>query len=105
VFLGDNGTGKGTVSMFNGKPYPGGKGLSTRAGMHVPLIVNWRGKIAAGKTCDDLIDSTDILPTICDAAGIKPPSPIDGRIFWPQLKGERGQPREWFYSWFSRDGL
>src|SRR5207249_9215665 len=64
LFLGDNGTGKGTKSMFNGKVFVGGKGETTDAGMHVPLIVSWPGKATAGKVCPDLVDSTDFVPTI-----------------------------------------
>ena len=74
--------------------------------MHVPLIANWPGHIRAG-TNDDLIDSTDFLPTICAAAGAKVPSSlkIDGHSFWPQLMGEKGEPREWIYTWYAQDGV
>jgi arylsulfatase A len=69
----------------------------------VPLIVNWPGRVVAGNVRDDLVDTTDFLPTICAAAGLAvPPTPtLDGRSFWPQLRGETGQPREWLYSWYS----
>ena len=49
----------------------GGKGLTISTGMHVPLIANWRGKAPSGRTSGDLVDSTDLLPTMCEAAGIK----------------------------------
>ena len=103
LFVGDNGTGRGTRSMLGDRAYIGGKGLTTDAGMHVPLIVNWPGKIGAGKVCRDLVDSTDFLPTICAAAGVDVPASlqIDGRSFLPQLRGEPGSPREWVYSWYS----
>jgi arylsulfatase A len=103
VFLGDNGTGGGTRSRMGDRAVVGGKGRTTAAGMHVPLIVNWLGTIEAGTVCGDLIDSTDFLPTICDAAGIAIPSTltIDGRSFLPQLRGEQGRPRQWIYCWYS----
>ena len=103
VFVGDNGTGRGTRSMFQGREFIGAKGTTTDAGMHVPLIVNWPGRIAAGNVCRDLVDTTDFLPTICAAAGISVPATptLDGRSFWPQLRGEKGSPREWLYSWYS----
>jgi arylsulfatase A len=84
----------------------GGKGTTTDAGMHVPLIASWPGKAAAGAVCSDLVDSTDFLSTICDAAGIEPPGEmtIDGRNFLPQIRGEKGKPREWIYSWYSPRG-
>ncbi|MEO6245884.1 MAG: sulfatase-like hydrolase/transferase [Opitutaceae bacterium] len=103
VFLGDNGTGRGTRSMFQGREFIGGKGTTTDAGMHVPLIVSWPGRISAGLVSPDLVDTTDFLPTICAAAGLSVPATptLDGRSFWPQLRGEKGPPREWIYSWYS----
>jgi arylsulfatase A len=104
IFLGDNGTGVGVTSQFKGQPYPGGKGTHTARGNHVPLIASWPGKIAAGKVNNDLVGSVDFLPTLCDAAGVKAPTAIDGQSFFPQLRGESGQPREWLYTWYARDG-
>jgi arylsulfatase A len=102
MFLGDNGTGKGTVSRMGKEEVVGGKGTTTHAGMHVPLIANWPGKIAP-RVVDDLIDSTDFLPTLLAVAGVNPPAglTLDGRSFMPQLLGEVGKPREWIYSWYS----
>jgi arylsulfatase A len=106
LFVGDNGTGAGTPSRMGEKTVIGGKGSTTETGMHVPLIASWPGKIAVGKVSDDLVDSTDFLPTICAAAGISLAADprIDGRSFLPQLKGETGTPREWVYCWYSPRG-
>lgn len=106
VFLGDNGTGKGTRSMIGDRVVIGGKGTTTIAGTHVPCIVNWPARITSGRVCGDLIDSTDVLPTICEAAGAAVPAELklDGRSFLPQLRGEKGNPRQWVYSWYSPRG-
>jgi len=106
IFLGDNGTGAGSRSMMGSRIVIGGKGQTTAAGMHVPLIVNWPGKTPAGKASSDLVDSTDLLPTICEAAGIGLPANlmVDGRSFLPQLQGKPGSPREWIYCWYSPRG-
>jgi arylsulfatase A len=103
IFLGDNGTGKGTRSMMGNREVIGGKGRTTTTGMHVPLIANWPGQVVAGKVHSDLVDTTDFLPTLLDAAGAKAQAGVklDGRSFLPQLRGNRGQPREWIYSWYS----
>jgi len=103
IFLGDNGTGKGTRSMMGDRVVIGGKGTTTAAGMHVPLIVNWPGFVVGGKVQADLVDSTDFLPTLLEAAGVPlpPAGKFDGRSFLPQLRAEKGQPREWIYSWYS----
>lgn len=102
LFIGDNGTGAGTKSMMGDKLVVGAKGSMIHTGTHVPLIVNCPGKAASGKVCTDLVDSVDILPTLCEATGASLPEglKIDGRSFAPQLRGEKGQPREWRYSWY-----
>jgi arylsulfatase A len=106
LFLGDNGTGQGITSQFNGRAYPGGKGRTNARGTHVPLVASWPGRVSAGQVCSDLIDSTDFLPTLCAVAGAEIPTslPIDGQSFLPQLVGERGRPREWIYSWYAKNG-
>lgn len=102
LFLGDNGTGKGTRSMMGDRVVMGGKGGTLHTGTHVPLIANWPGTVPAGKRSADLVDGTDFLPTLCAAAGVPLPGDlkIDGRSFWPQLRGEKGQPRDWYYCWY-----
>jgi arylsulfatase A len=103
IFLGDNGTGKGVVSKLGGKTVSGGKGMTTTFGTHVPLIVSWPKGAAGGRACHDLVDSTDVLPTLCAAAGAAVPAdpPPDGRSFLPQVRGEKGSPREWTYCWYA----
>lgn len=105
LFTGDNGTDQPIVSMLRGKEYPGGKGSTKDNGTHVPLVVSWNGTIASEKECFDMIDFSDFLPTLCDAAGIKKPSDlqIDGVSFLPQLLGQKGKRKKWIYGWYSRD--
>jgi arylsulfatase A len=107
LFTGDNGTDQPVVSILDGKEYPGGKSFTTDNGTHVPLIASWNGEIKKGWVCDDLIDFTDILPTICKAAQIDIPKDLtlDGRDFMAQLYGKRGQPRDWIYGWYCPRGV
>ena len=44
--------------------------------------------------------SNDLLAAPAELAGAKLPTdrPIDGRAFAPQLRGEKGRPREWCYN-------
>ena len=106
MFTGDNGTPTPCTSMCNGKPIKGGKGGMGDGGTHVPLIASWPRFIKEGKVLNDLVDFSDFLPTCCEAGGAEVPAElkIDGRSFLPQLKGEKGNPREWIYCWFARDG-
>ncbi|HEY3320530.1 MAG TPA: sulfatase-like hydrolase/transferase [Planctomycetota bacterium] len=106
LVLGDNGTGHGTPSKCKGRDVIGGKGSSTNWGTHVPCIGNWPGRFASGKVCQDLIDATDFLPTICEATAVNVSAElkIDGRSFLPQLRGEAGHPREALYAWYNPSG-
>ena len=106
LILGDNGTGRGTPSKFQGRDVLGGKGLPTTWGTHVPAIGNWPGHFASGKVCGDLIDATDFLPTLCEATNVPVPAEpkLDGRSFLPQLKGDKGSPRDWLYCWYNPSG-
>ncbi len=89
--------------MMGNRLVIGGKGTTTDAGMHVPLIASWPGKVTHGMICGDLVDSTDFVPSLLEAAGVTPPSALklDGRTFLPQILGAPGQPRDWVYSWYS----
>jgi arylsulfatase A len=104
IFLGDNGTAAGITLRFEGREFRGGKGQTIQRGMHVPLIVNWPGHVAAGSVNDNLVASTDFLPTICEAAGVRLPAtmPPDGQSFYAQLLGQTGKPRETLYCWYAR---
>ncbi|HEX8912972.1 MAG TPA: sulfatase-like hydrolase/transferase [Humisphaera sp.] len=103
LFTGDNGTGHGVTSdLQDGGQQDGEKGNTTRGGMHVPLVVSWPGKAKAGAVCPDLVDMTDVLPTLCEAAKVPVPETLkpDGRSFLSQVRGEKGDPREWVYSYW-----
>src|SRR5262245_24777049 len=69
LFYSDNGTDQGIESRLGNRVVRGGKGLTTDAGTHVPLIARWTGTTPAGRVLDDLVDSTDFFPTIAEAAG------------------------------------
>ena len=101
LVLGDNGTHPSIKSQFKGGEYVGGKGHTTSNGTHVPLIANWPAVIKQPGVCTDLISSTDFVPTLCDAIGVKTPANVDGVSFAGQLLVERPSPREWLYSWYS----
>lgn len=101
LFLGDNGTNKGITSRFKGSDYKGGKGSTVQNGHHVPLIASWPAIMKQGRVNQNLISCADFLPTICEAAGIAVPKSVDGISFLPQLRGERGTPRDSIYMWYS----
>ena len=106
IFTCDNGTNKAISSQLGGKEVQGGKGTMTDVGTRVPLIISWPGTITSGQVSQDLVDFSDFLPTLCEAAGASIPEilSLDGRSFLPQLRGEQGNPRDSIYCWYSRGG-
>ena len=99
LFLADNGTDQRLSNQWGeGRTIRGGKGTMTDRGTRVPLLVRWPQRIAPGTTCDDLVDFSDFLPTLCELAGATlPAAPLHGRSFAPQLLGRPGLPREWVH--------
>lgn len=102
VFASDNGTAKYGIeqAFIRGRHIYGMKETMFEGGSRVPLIVNWKGTVAAGRSSDNLIDFTDLLPTFAEIAGAAPPSSgpaLDGQSFAPQIRGEPGTPRKWVY--------
>jgi arylsulfatase A len=97
MFYSDNGSPREVESRMGDRVVRGGKGLPTDAGTRVPLVINWKGTTPEGRVLDDLVDSTDFLPTIAEAGRARVPKSmvVDGRSFLPQLRGERGNPRDW----------
>ena len=93
LFTGDNGT-QGS-----------GKAETTERGARVPLIVRGPGRVKAGVVSDELVDLTDVLPTLADFAGAPVPSnrPIDGRSLVGTLRGEPGSHREWIFSYLHEE--
>jgi arylsulfatase len=75
------------------------KGSLYEGGIRVPLLAYWPGKIKAGTTCDTPFAFWDVLPTLCDAAGIEAPKGIDGLSMAPTLLGKEGQKTHDFLYW------
>ncbi len=101
IFSGDNGTahfGK-ELSTVNGKPISGMKATMLEGGSRVPLLVNWPGVTPAGKVSRDLTDFSDFFGTFAELGGAKLPEGVtlDTHSFAPQIRGDKGAPRDWIY--------
>jgi arylsulfatase A len=107
VFMGDNGTGAKWTdkSTIGGKRLSGQKGSMLEGGALVPFIVNWPGVTPAGNVCADFADASDLVPTFAELAGATLPKDkvLDGRSFAPQLRGERGNPRDYAFMQLARE--
>jgi len=106
LFTGDNGTGKVITTNTEKGKVQGGKATMTDAGTHVPLVASWPKEIKKPTVCSDIVDFSDFLPTMAEAAGAKIPADriIDGKSFLPQIKGEKGNPREWTFLHYWESG-
>lgn len=62
--------------------------------IRMPLIVRWPGVTDQGSSSDWLINNTDFMPTLLEAAGIDKPKQIQGHSFLAALKGET-EPDHW----------
>jgi len=94
-----------TIVFFTGDNGTGGDGKSqpTELGARVPMIVNCPGIVKPFGLSEELVDLSDVLPTLADFAGANVPDdrPIDGRSFAPLLEGQDYTPREWIFSYIS----
>lgn len=94
IFTGDNGTNNAISTETIQGTIRGGKGMTTDAGTHVPLIISWPDKIKKGVVTDNLVDFSDFFPTLAEVAQTKIPEDIDGKSFLSLLKGEKYKPRK-----------
>ncbi len=100
--LGDNGATTERRAGLNQQPATAGKNTPYRGykfstfdgGMHVPAVVNWPGKVPAGKKIEQIVMTADILPTACHLTGaqLPPDRTIDGRNIWSVLTAGAPSP-------------
>ena len=101
IYTTDNGTGRSLTYPYGKEKRTGEKAYATDGGTHAPLIVNCPGTVPAGTVSDDLVDFSDVLPTIADITGAKLPEvKLDGRSFWPQCLGTKGNPRDFIFQYY-----
>jgi len=70
----------GSIFWGDAGSFRDGKASIHEGGSHVPCIMRWPGRIAAGKTNDGLMATIDLLPTFAALTGAKVPDDriIDG---------------------------
>jgi arylsulfatase A len=94
LFTCDNGTYRSIRSEQGDRVVHGGKGLTIDAGVHVPLVAVWKGVIEPGGVSHDIVDFSDMLPTLAALAGADLPDglTLDGNSFAPRLRAETTPP-------------
>lgn len=88
----------------HGAQWPFAKWSLHDAGIRTPLIAVWPGRIAPGARTDAMVSWIDILPTLVEAAGGRPPADIDGRSFARVLDGTARTHRDRIFTTHSADG-
>ena len=71
-----------------GADWPFAKWCVYDAGLRVPFIVRWPGKVSANVVTDAMVSLADLVPLFIDVAGGKPPVNLDGRSFSAILTGQ-----------------
>jgi len=105
-FTSDNGPQSGPWlplrEFFKGAgPLRGSKGSLYEGGIRVPFIVRWPGRIEAGSTSKHIGGFQDMMPTLIQLAGVKPPR-NDGISIVPTLLGrKRRQKKHKYLFWGS----
>jgi arylsulfatase len=79
--------------------YGWGKGFVHEGGIRVPMIASWPGKIKPGSQSELISCFYDVLPTLCDVAGVAKPADTDGISFLPTLLGKKNQPSHEYLYW------
>lgn len=102
VFTSDNG---GQLSHeANNNNLRGGKQDLFEGGIRVPMFAAWPGKIAAGARTERVALTMDLYPTLCEAAGVKTESGIDGLSILPTLLGLPAPEDQRYLFWMRREG-
>ena len=78
------------------------KGHLYEGGIRVPGILQWPGRTKPNTVSDLPVSGVDLLPTLCDIAGVHVPGDrvLDGASFVPVLTGQpisRPRPLYWHY--------
>ena len=100
VFAGDNGSiRQPAFAPVNGRLISGNKASMLEGGSRGPVIANWPGTTPAGAVNHDLADFSDFFTTFAELGGASLPQGVtlDGHSIAPQIKGEKGTPRDWVY--------
>lgn len=96
IWTSDNGAVLRKPAQGSNAPYRGHAYDTSEGAMRMPCVMRWPGKIAAGRTCDEVASTMDLLPTLAALAGAAaPPRAIDGHDIRPLIFGEKGARSPW----------
>ncbi|WP_161604431.1 sulfatase-like hydrolase/transferase [Roseiconus nitratireducens] len=82
-----------------------GKMTNYEIDTRIPLIIRDPRAAANGLRCNQLVESLDVFPTICELTGAPVPDEIDGRSVVPLLKNPDGHHHEAAFSQYVRKSM
>jgi len=56
--------------------------------IRVPLVIAYPGRFGGGLVVNQLVSLIDLMPTMCELAGVAPPKELRGRSLLPLLRGQ-----------------
>lgn len=66
-----------------------------------PMIIKWPGVVPKGSRYSQITEHVDIMPTILEYAGIRPPYGVQGTSMAPILRGDKGAGKEYAMTEFN----
>jgi arylsulfatase A-like enzyme len=87
----------------HGPQWPHGKWNLYDAGIRIPMVVRWPGKVKKGSTSNVLLPLVDFLPTLLEVAEGQVPAGLDGKSFLPVLLENKPTHRDTIYSTYTAD--
>lgn len=73
-------------------------------GIRVPLIAYWPGTIYPGQVTDHISGFQDVMPTVCELAGVPAPPETDGISLVPLFTGQAPPEHDYLYWEFPEKG-
>ena len=88
------------LMMLKAPPAGYGKNkLNSEVAVRVPFIANCPGIVAKIGPCNELVDLTDVLPTLAELAGVQFPASyaVDGKSFASVLRGSDNKIHDYLF--------
>jgi arylsulfatase A-like enzyme len=105
--LAKHGYGDDTLFIYTadqGAQFPFAKWNVYDAGIRVPLLVRWPGKVRPAATTTALVSLVDLLPMLIEVAGGTVPKDLDGRSLWPVLAAQTEHVHDEVFAAHTGDG-
>jgi arylsulfatase A-like enzyme len=95
--LRESGFADNTIVIYtsdHGAAFPFAKSTLYEAGLNVPFVMAWPGRIAAGRRMAALVSFVDVAPTLLELTGLPIPPTMQGRSFAAVVRAETDAARE-----------